>query len=208
MKERPILFSDEMVRAILEGRKSQTRRVLKYQLPSGVEVKSVAPWADGLYRIEHTPDPLPGGGQIIAARVCCPYGVPGDRLWIRESWSCADPKREAEYPAAGEQDVYYRATESYPDQLRWRPSIHMPRWASRLILELTDVRVERLQEISEEDAKAEGVTLVCMKGWEESRKYRIRFHEVWDELNAKRGFGWARNPWVWILTFKRVEEGT
>lgn len=143
MKERPILFSGEMVRAILEGRKTQTRRVIKPQPDSArnsVFVKSGFETKHG-YEIK------------------CPYGQPGDRLWVRETWGLwdTDPKDGPERAK-----IFYRATDENRRDLRyqrWRPSIHMPRWASRINLEITNIRIERVQDITEEDAKAEGLFL-------------------------------------------------
>ena len=143
----------------------------------------------------------------------CPYGVPGTRLWVRETWQAwklvsteydeweiwDDPIAEAENCAS----VEYRATsESRPD--RWRPSIFMPRWASRITLEITGVRVQRLREISEEDAKAEGIKRVHPEK-ELLGEYKIGYRELWNSINAKRVFGWDANPWVWVLEFRRVK---
>jgi hypothetical protein len=172
---RPILFSGPMVRTILEGRKTQTRRVIKPQLKD-------CPWvADG-----------------------CPYGQPGDLLWVREAWNYFGGN---EYLYQQDKEsVSYRAdppvTQIHGD--KWRPSIHMPRWASRLTLRITDVRVQRVQEISEGDAVAEGVK-ACIAGQDEHgpvKTYRTGFVRVWQEINAKRGYSWESNPWVWSITFE------
>jgi hypothetical protein len=180
MKERPILFSGPMVRAILEGRKTQTRRV----------IKPVQPRADGRW---------PAGRNPIDD---CPYGASGDRLWVRETWGHCDG------------GTCYRASEAdsvLPDDGRWRPSIHMPRWASRIALEVTDVRVEPLNSVSEEDAKSEGVTIpsydrdlkpVEVDGFV-SGAARIAFKELWANINGLDS--WDANPWVWVISFKRVE---
>ncbi len=187
MKERPILFSGEMVRAILEGRKTQTRRVVKPQ-PCEMNV-----WHGAIY-----------DGEIDLNKTPCmepkksPYGVPGDRLWVRETfctgsfYDCFQEDGVICYRATGG-----NATES--DCAAWRPSIHMPRRASRITLEVTGVRVERVQDISEDDAKAEGVSL---EKWD---SYRVAYAELWSDLNAKRGFGWSVNPWVWVIEFRRME---
>ncbi len=137
----------------------------------------------------------------------CPYGVPGDRLWVREahrllSCTCTEMCRVPQH-------VWYEADSSGyegADMERLRPSIHMPRWASRLTLEITDVRVQRLNEISEEDSVAEG----CMKGDEiigvkDPASARIRFHYLWESINASRA-PWESNPFVWAVSFKRVTE--
>lgn len=210
MKERPILFSGPMVRAILEGRKTQTRRVMKPQ-PSWV--------ADGVMYWKGT------AGMIHSHR--CPCGVPGDRLWVRESFQPLLREEIGATPASSEYDyktgqgyeVSYPATDGVQEYYdlstdeafcsRVTPSIYMPRWASRITLEITDVRVQRIQDISEEDCEAEGVSLVptdCQGecGQTPCGITRSRFIGLWDSINAKRGYGWDKNPWVWVLTFRRV----
>lgn len=198
MKERPILFNSEMVRAILEGRKTQTRRVCKLEGYDGGE----------LYEVRD--------GILYPVLDLCPYGKPGDRLWVREThylfgkwikngktktgrqkWKFKCLRKEALYLDNPPATISTKKTD-----LGWfkRPSIFMPRWASRIILETTEIRVERVQEISEEDATAEGVAFT---------KYinataRYHFKELWDSINAKRGFGWDKNSYVWVLTLKRV----
>jgi hypothetical protein len=144
----------------------------------------------------------------------CPYGAPGDRLWVKETW--AIDAEDVETARRRHEDVlldacpvgpYYRATASDFDEssLRWRPSIHMPRWASRISLEVTGVRVERLQAISEADAVAEGVHYELGEVKPDSpNAHRISFSTLWDELNAKRA-PWSSNPWVWVIEFRRVE---
>lgn len=184
MRERPILFSGPMVRAILEGRKTQTRRVAMVTR-CGVRVPALGC------------DPAPD-----AAR--CPYGVPGDRLWVRETWYDNLTARSPEQRASRE-EVYYRADglpefEGEESEIRWRPSIHMPRWTSRLTLTITDVRVERLQDITEADAQAEGIETYA--GYA-----RERFRDLWNNLNRSRGFGWDVNPWVWAIGFTTTGEG-
>lgn len=186
---RPIIFSGPMVRAILEGRKTQTRRVAKLLLPGDADYINCASHDEWLER----------------RRKQCPYGAPGDRLWVRETWSDSSGSN-------GTKLALYRATYPGPSGIYWRPSIHMPRWASRITLELTGVRLERVQEISEADAMSEGVEAnywadfgpdgEIRKG--ESWKYRAGFHETWDVINLKRGYGWDVNPWVWVLEFRRV----
>jgi hypothetical protein len=199
VKERSILFSGEMVRAILAGRKTQTRRVVRYR--SGADLARIGRGAAG-----------------------CPYGQPGDQLWVRETWYCDHYEvqtgtREAD---GARELLYYRATDCAPDGATytgfsgetmrnpWRPSIHMPRWASRITLELTSVRVERLQDISEEDAWTEGVTRVRgdLFGVEglvpfEHHYPQDAFAALWHVVNPKHP--WNSNPWVWVLGFKRVE---
>lgn len=167
MIERPILFSAPMVRAVLAGRKSQTRRVIRLPFSRG--------WLGP-----------------------CPYGIPGHSLWVKETW--------ARHPDGD--GVVYRATDPGWDdegQIKWRPSIYMPRTASRITLETTGVRAERLQDISERDAMSEGVERDGA-GW---RNYyhvaaRDSFASLWDSINGKRA-PWASNPWVWVVTFARKE---
>ncbi len=183
MKERPILMSAPMVRAILEGRKTQTRRVYKPREVDNVE------------------DPH---GALFAFPT--PYGSPGDRLWVRETWShdahdldtCRAAHEDAS-PGIG-YGPYYRSTEVAPDTLRWKPSIFMPRWASRITLEVTEVRVQRLQEISEDDAKAEGCEPSGSAGFATARGL---YAALWDSINGARA-PWPSNPWVWAITFRRL----
>lgn len=206
MKYRPILMNREMVRAILEDRKTHTRRVIKWEslhkqagLPFPTKCKLA--WFK-----------LLNGWGIDAGDAClrevkCPYGVPGDRLWVRETWSVScrggyygpglNPETTTIQYAADYADAYKirHGTKIYG---RWKPSIHMPRWASRITLEITDVRVERVQDITEDDCVAEGLKL--LQGGIR-RAYKI----LWDSINDKRGFGWDVNPWVWVVEFKKLE---
>lgn len=200
--EHPILMSGPMVRAILEGRKTQTRRVVKPQ-----------PWRNkvGQWLWERRP------GQHIAfhpdlseehypgtkLQHVCPYGKAGGVLWVRESYkhwgNCYEAGEQfayVEYKADNESaKLLARAPSRGPSHSsewkRWRPTIHMPRWACRIELELTAVRVERVQEITAEDIRAEGLL-------------DDDFWGLWDSLNAKRGYPWSSNPWVWLLSFRKV----
>ncbi|HBN9749073.1 TPA: hypothetical protein L3923_003537 [Pseudomonas aeruginosa] len=221
MKERPILFSGPMVRAILEGRKTVTRRVVK-------------PQPDFLGSMVDPNTPFKTLDAGLHARITCPYGEPGDRLWVRETWTDVN--------MCGAPALAYRADEDirdlmeepgflddrgafnyddprvkpYPfacwyaelDQARWRPSIHMPRWASRILLEITAVRIERLQDISEKQALAEGVELegegVCWAGaaGTASDSPVESFRLLWELINGAGS--WNANPWVWVVEFKRV----
>lgn len=212
VKERGILMSAPMVRAILEGRKTQTRRVIK--LSEGEETGSVDRWRISTY----------GARSRI---IDCPYGKPRDRLWVRETfviensmeYERAEPvdrpfRWTAPREDGGALEVpHYRATEPEPhivpldgdlsdDRTLWRPSIFMPRWASRITLEIIGVRVERLQEISEADARAEGIEGGDEGGVENWARFCYR--KLWNSLNEKRGFGWEVNPWVWVVEFRKL----
>lgn len=193
MVDRPILFSGPMVRALLDGRKTQTRRVLDHHV-EGMHVDRVGP----------TGWQFTGEGGLPRIPIRLRYGV-GDRLYVREAW-----KTHAAYddisPAAmgGDEAILYLAdgahqTWGYPAISkigRHRQAMHMPRWASRLTLIVTDVRVQRLQEISHDDAVAEGVGI-----FPHSMSAQKRYRELWDSLNAERGFGWDANPWIVAVTF-------
>lgn len=206
MKSHPILFSAPMVRALLNGSKTQTRRVVK-PAPKMVDDQ----WF--FYRRD-CPVYL---STSIAAIESCPYGQPGDQLWVREAWShdaesleqCRASFEDAMGP--GSYGPYYRATESAPDTLRWKPSIHMPRWASRITLEITSVRVERLQDISGADARAEGAPPSHPSIDRVSREFGFKdfprswYAQLWDQINGPDT--WAANPWVWVVEFKVAKPG-
>lgn len=205
MKERPILFSGPMVRAILDGRKTQTRRIVKQQPPADFRrhcwmSAPVYGW---------TNEPVPAGTWHTAR---CPYGFDGDRLWVRETWRTVGDAPLSICTEPG--DIGYAATadEATLTTMRWRPSIHMPRWVSRIALEVTGVRVERLQEITSKDAQAEGVPFTvaehtfrkCFRDPEERASERLkRFAELWEAINGDRA-PWESNPWVWVVSFKQV----
>ena len=181
-KERPILFSGEMVRAILAGKKTQTRRIIKHR-ENRWEVDerddgTLWPYWPCYVYAEPQPIDMP-----------CPYGEVGDRLWVRESWNVsglAFGMKPSATKFASPWAFRYKATDA-TWQHGWKPSIHMPRWASRIMLEVTDVRVERLHDISEEDAKAEGVV------------DRIAFKLLWCSINGRES--WDANPWLWVVSF-------
>lgn len=187
MKERPILFSATMVRAILEGRKTQTRRVLKHQPIICTELPVLLFPQSRDEVIEQTGYIWPNAKEQIAA--LCPYGNPGDRLWVRETWAF-----HPDFPESTRRAIHRADAGVEYDVPRWRPSIHMPRWASRIMLEITGVRVERLQDISESDAESEGVA-----AHDTARK---AFACLWNDINGAGS--WAANPWVWCVSFKRV----
>jgi len=205
-----------MVKAILAGRKTQTRRVIRFpdddyeyrpcHRPGSWGVQDDT-WAfyDPAYPTDTAPTP-----------VHCPYGGPGDRLWVRETHQIyatdIDSKPDdREFETGRGFSVNYKADGNGIMELwdedegiveRWRPSIFMPRWASRITLEVANVRVQRVQDISEEDALADGVdrTNTSLPGYAQER-----FRRLWESINAKRGYGWDKNVWVWAITFKRID---
>lgn len=190
MIERPILMSAPMVRAILGGQKTQTRRVVK---PTG---------APGKHQT-HT-------GPVAEAMSACPYGQPGDRLWVKETWRVmnaglrtialrASPDRHGGHYLSQEGDAWWDRWGARSDGGRWQPSIYMPRWASRITLEVTSVRVERLQDITEADARAEGVD--ALGGRAGVSDARGAFCALWSSINGPES--WDANPWVWVVGFRR-----
>lgn len=221
MKERGMIFNGEMVRAILDGRKTQTRRPIKWKQTRFTEIGeredgSKWPWSED------------------AENVCdfwhpCPFGSVGDRIWVRETWQAIHDStdewghvEERTYAPSipKEKDTYWHTVyqEYFGDESRddrgfpWRPAIHMPRWASRILLEITDVRVERLNAISQEDAQGEGMELT---GWRptysdpdsggEAWTPYDNFAQLWESIYGADS--WRANPWVWVIEFKRVEGG-
>ena len=213
MKERPILFSAPMVRAILAGTKTQTRRVVKPE--SGLLVYLQEDYGCR-YSASYTPgvapvvNVTPGRPHTEIVLPHCPYGQPGDRLWVRESFSGVhdyDSGHDGRPwpPSAWFQDdpIWYWAdgNPEHGDWTRPRPSIHMPRWASRILLDVTDVRVQRLQDISEGDARAEGVTPLAGPD-DLPGVWTGAFERLWDSINGAGA--WLSNPWVWAVSFRRV----
>ena len=217
MKERPVIFNGEMVRAILAGRKTQTRRVMKVQPPEGW-------WPLNSFGVE---DPIArtytkavvdrhgymqAGPQVFGVAdetwgAVSPFGQQGDRLWVRET------HREVGYSECGCSDhceckkggYAYRA-DGFDGEEKWTPSIHMPRSACRLLLEITDVRVERLNDINEQDAIAEGMDdgsspAAIAAGWFE--KPSRAFRRLWERIYGQES--WDSNPWVWVVEFKQVQ---
>ena len=234
MKDRPILFNSEDVRTILEGRKTQTRRVVKLchsERASKIEFSSCNEdwnaWRFDLHFPKH----------IRSVTISCPYGQVGDRLWVRETFAveCCrsvgyyDPPFKDGRPILWQEDddngrwweqCHYRATDSDPaltcddedckqcekngEGPHWRPSIHMPRWASRITLEITDIRVERLQEISEEDAGKEGMkAFFSNHPLAFTRSFAEHFEDTWSFTYGSDA--WKKNPWVWVIEFKRKD---
>lgn len=206
MKERPILFSGAMVSAILDGTKTQTRRVVKPQ--PYIDEMGNACWnglnfgqsADKVPHFQSLASPIPSSKT---KRVHCPYGKPGDRLWVRETWA-RDSEDDALFYRAdvgsgNEADDWQRNIDDGANGYRWRPSIHMPRWASRITLEVTGVRVERLQEISGSDAVAEGVRSRLPDNGIAVAEYR----DLWEAINGAES--WSANPWVWVIEFEVVK---
>lgn len=225
MKERGMIFNGEMVLALLDGRKTQTRRPIKWKQTRFTEIGeredgSKWPWSEDA---EHACDFWHP----------CPFGAVGDRIWVRETFQgplfdydlmdsyCKDPT-----PFEKPEFCVYKADgvpapEFYDadDELHccWRPSIHMPRWASRILLEITNVRVERLNAISEEDAEAEGIDMEalydsqdcydCIADHNMTGRPTVTgaFKYLWDSIYGEEG--WKSNPWVWVIEFKRVEGG-
>lgn len=202
MKERGMIFNGEMVRAILDGRKTQTRRPVKFP----VHDKNLGCELAG----NELAGELSAGNYLNSA-----FGKPGDRIWVRETWADAG--------ASAPDLKLYRA--NYPEhvpsiyenvppakEIRWTPSIHMPRTASRILLEITDVRIERLNAISQEDAQAEGMELTGWRptysdpdsGGEVITPYD-NFAELWSSIYGDES--WKANGWVWVIEFKRVEGG-
>jgi hypothetical protein len=210
MKERPILFSGAMVSAILEGRKTQTRRAIKHQ---NLHILHGMPWREkeievvrsgNIVKLTKAPN-----GQPFVEMIDCPYGQPGDRLWVRETWAEQLDKKiiyRAEYPKGYKAD--FTATGA------WKPSIFMPRVASRITLEITNIRAERLNQISEADAIAEGIELLRDPQGDLPQRYKsyignggrfavavASFKSLWESINGACSFG---DQWVWVVEFKRV----
>ncbi|WP_039659626.1 hypothetical protein [Pantoea sp. MBLJ3] len=228
MKERPIIFNADMVRAVLDGRKTQTRRIMRVQPDSaGFESRFII---DSTKRSEIGKWCWAEPGVFVnprrSALFSCPFGENGDRLWVRETCQAVEHESGLDvvsYPAEGNEiPVKAHPLDSgrWVDLYRYRggegkivPSIHMPRWASRITLEITGVRVERLQDISEEDAKAEGVppagdllpdypgTYLTPKS--DFATAGVAFQRLWQSIYGDDS--WQANPWVWVIEFKRVE---
>ncbi|HBT3897303.1 TPA: hypothetical protein MBK72_004914 [Klebsiella pneumoniae] len=247
MKERGMIFNSEMVRAILDGRKTQTRRIMKVQPESNqlglLLITDSTKHSDiGKY---HWAESNATGNHVRSKLFSSPFGAVGERIWVRETWAtlgnedgcyvdwednlCKGDERSAAriYRASCEQrpgdyglwsipdDAYWKPhTKEHKFEGAWRPSIHMPRWASRILLEITDVRVERLNAISEEDARAEGIIDGgCLNCGEPEPcgcanpepDATDAFAYLWQSIYGQEN--WNANPWVWVIEFKRVEGG-
>lgn len=216
---KPILFSGEMIRALLSGAKTQTRRIIKPQPYGDVRQSGMSNKTKECVVWEPKKDTAWfdwGGGFDPMIYLDGPY-QPGMRLWVRETWCAVNDE-----PYGGEQWIDYRATPRYaeshpagwdndpdsPDALKWKPSIFMPKWASRLTLQVTSIKIERVNEISEEDAIAEGAQPAFeldIAGATGAFTYRAGFKQLWDSINgSKPGCAWHDNPWVWCVSFRRV----
>lgn len=229
MKERPMIFNAEMVRAIIDGRKTMTRRIMKMQPSEGFAPMNMALETD--YEAHwYTPGVVDKDGYLQPAKhevfgiasdeegYTCPFGAVGDRIWVREAFQGPLVSEELleeyrAYPEKFENPEYCEyASDGGPrpeycdldDNLRhgWRPSIHMPRWASRITLEITGVRVERLNSISNESARAEGYPVNREADGGDSDPW-LWFRDLWDGIYPEQSF--KHNPWVWVITFQRVE---
>ncbi len=221
-KERPILFSGPMVRALLDGSKTQTRRTMRPQPPA--HTAAVGRWQDppgydaawwAFVRegpVEH--DHPFAGAEIHGEPWRCPYGKPGEKLWVRETFRPIFPQdpaynggRPIEYDYAATYTHGYRLGDSLGIKKAWKPSIHMPRDASRITLEVTEVRVERLQDISEADAQAEGCAMECMTPTGDDSGSAIHgpggYIALWESINGPGS--WEANPWVWAVSFRRIK---
>ncbi|HBP0867029.1 TPA: hypothetical protein L5R06_001386 [Pseudomonas aeruginosa] len=223
-RERPILFNDQMVRAILEGRKTVTRRAVKgLQIPT--EDKTTPHeglrWsALGQRHLRYGFNVFGSTEEECAHELArcgiCPFGKPGDRLWVRETWGLqvrsygGGAGEFIVYRATNPDAIYCRSSEGREYPVKWKPSIHMHRHSSRILLEITAVRIERLQDISEEQALAEGVrgepcdharqACADIGCWGDTAKGAFGF--LWESLNGEGS--WVANPWVWVVEFKRV----
>ncbi|HHS4281815.1 TPA: hypothetical protein ACTLIL_005575 [Klebsiella pneumoniae] len=202
ISERGMIFNAEMVRALLDGRKTQTRRPIKWKQTRFTEIGeredgSKWPWSEDA---EHACDFWHP----------CPFGAVGDRIWVREAFrvhSRATDVATLVYKAS-ERNSWTEQTRRVPVAVcnkpatpeKWTPSLHMPRWASRILLEITGVRVELLRSMSQDDARAEGV--IAASGPMEAG---LAFRELWDSIYGEES--WKANPWVWVIEFKRVEGG-
>ncbi|HBK2581894.1 TPA: hypothetical protein LGJ93_001218 [Escherichia coli] len=228
MKERGMIFNGEMTRAILDGRKTQTRRIMKVQPESNqlglLLITDSTKRSDiGKY---HWAESNATGNHVRSKLFLCPFGAVGDRIWVREGFFPAPLEMQSEPPRKTMWNIAYRdgmqmeklAPAEYNPTIynyeRWTPSIHMPRWASRILLEITNVRVERLNAISEEDARAEGIIDGgCLNCGEPEPcgcanpepDATDAFAYLWQSIYGQEN--WNANPWVWVISFERIEGG-
>lgn len=211
MTEHPILFTDEMIRAILDGRKTQTRRIMKPQPPE-VLTKLGAAWIDREAYLHFGEYSHLGSKTDLR----CPYGVPGDRLWARERWTLTNDEGAVRVKIPKTRPrIYGLAYHADGHDLSfWRPSIHMPRWACRITPLVTAMRAEPLQAIMPQEAIEEGIapasSAFMHAGWKLYDDPRhvttdpVRsFRTLWDSINAERGYPFDSNPWVWVISFVR-----
>ena len=218
MKERPMLFNGDMVRAILAGRKTQTRRPVKIDMANAFDPPRGKEDVSAGYPLFEDVE-----GTWHKSVDCCPFGQVGDRLWVRETWAHDAPSLEEcrsrfedLFPSSLPYGPYFRADSIHENTgLRWRPSIHMPRWASRITLEITGIRVERVQDISEYDAIADGglESMIEDHIWyipgtdpKTTRDPIYAFEHIWNSCYSARALGWDVNPWVWVVEFKKVNQ--
>lgn len=197
---KPILFNTAMVQAILDGRKTMTRRVVKPRYRNDEYGFQVITTMDGHFvRVEKIDENECGIFEDGTERHVSPPYQPGDILWVREKWEHDDYEGFVDYRAD--------FTDEEAKDIKWRPSIHMPKDAARIYLRVTDVRVERVQDISEDDTKAEGIEpRFNVRDQFSGVIARQRFSELWDSINAKRGHGWDENPFVWVISFERCDK--
>lgn len=194
-KERPILLSAPMVRAILEGRKTVARRACKPQPSANAHTTCASGTPMGAW--------WETGKDIIR----CPYGKPGDRLWVRETWGLqvrnygGGTGEHIVYRATNPDAIYCKSAEGREYPVKWKPSIHMHRHSSRILLEITDVRVERLQDISTEQIIAEGISTALRE-----HDAEVDLRRQWRDLWESTGGDWQANPWVWCVSFRRAEQ--
>lgn len=217
MKERPILFSGEMVKAILDGRKTQTRRAVKPQPLQDVDGDEEITWEEKPietgWESEIGTEPcfahwqLMRPGKLQPAKILCPYGVVGDRLWVKETYAERADVNWREEPDKARRYCFYKAddanansnTNNWHSWGKWKSGRFMPRCLSRLTLEITGVRVERLQDISHKDALAEGVKYDVSK---EDGSPLARYQQLWNKINGPGS--WDANPFVWVIEFKKI----
>ncbi|HEM8211018.1 TPA: hypothetical protein U2M19_001864 [Providencia rettgeri] len=214
MKERGIIFNTEMVRAIIDGRKKQARYVAKFK-PIDKEINlnysglKSGNYHEGINDGQFVLRSIDGGCWVDRTHpLSCPYGKIGDRLWVRETfngfWLDDDVIQEIKEGISSASELCdYKA--DYPDDSKplegWTPSAQMPRWASRITLEITDIRVGRPSSITEEDAMAEGA--IPPDGFSARGRHPFK---VWESIYSHNGYGiWQENPWMWVITFKKVE---